>query len=408
MRRRIPELDGYRVLMVFIVSWFHIWQQSWLRPYVGDFSLDFLVRAGYMPVDATILLSGFLMYLPWLDRREAGLPRERIRDFYRRRAARVLPSLVFVSLLMLFAVAIPKRQYATAGGMAVDLLTHFTFTFPFSASTYLGTHLGAASWTLAIEVHFYVLFPFLARLADRRPGAVMLGMAAAAAYFRGFCLWYFTDYQMVVNQMISFMDVYALGMALAVLYRRLAALTEKWRARAEDPVSRRKLLLLSIAATVVLAAGIWGFQAIMRVQARSGSHAEIQAGQMARRLEYALACGTILLSLPFCVRPVRWLFGNPVMRFLAGISMNYYLLHQNIALWLKDHHIPDSVWFTEDTLPNFEGDLTWQMRYTWLCFGLSVIAAILVTYLVEKPCATLMRKGFAALDRRRPDRKKAA
>ena len=26
--RRIPVLDGYRVIMVFIVSWFHIWQQS--------------------------------------------------------------------------------------------------------------------------------------------------------------------------------------------------------------------------------------------------------------------------------------------------------------------------------------------------------------------------------------------
>ena len=27
---RIPELDGLRVLMIFVVSWYHIWQQSWL------------------------------------------------------------------------------------------------------------------------------------------------------------------------------------------------------------------------------------------------------------------------------------------------------------------------------------------------------------------------------------------
>ena len=29
---RIPALDGYRVMLVFLVSWYHIWQQSWLTP----------------------------------------------------------------------------------------------------------------------------------------------------------------------------------------------------------------------------------------------------------------------------------------------------------------------------------------------------------------------------------------
>ena len=62
--RHIPELNGLRVLLVFIVSWYHFWQQSWLTPHVGSVSLDFLVRSGYMPVDGTILLSGFLLFLP--------------------------------------------------------------------------------------------------------------------------------------------------------------------------------------------------------------------------------------------------------------------------------------------------------------------------------------------------------
>ena len=57
---KIPELNGLRVLLVFIVSWYHFWQQSWLTPSIGSYSLDYLLRAGYMPVDGTILLSGFL------------------------------------------------------------------------------------------------------------------------------------------------------------------------------------------------------------------------------------------------------------------------------------------------------------------------------------------------------------
>ena len=30
---QIPELNGLRVLLVFIVSWYHFWQQSWLTPH---------------------------------------------------------------------------------------------------------------------------------------------------------------------------------------------------------------------------------------------------------------------------------------------------------------------------------------------------------------------------------------
>ena len=43
--RRIPELNGLRVLLVFIVSWYHFWQQSWLTPSIGRYSLDYLLRA---------------------------------------------------------------------------------------------------------------------------------------------------------------------------------------------------------------------------------------------------------------------------------------------------------------------------------------------------------------------------
>ena len=73
---RIPELDGLRVLMIFMVGWFHIWQQSWLEPSfeIGGawFSLDHIVRSGYVWVDATILLSAFLMLLPMARRWAAG------------------------------------------------------------------------------------------------------------------------------------------------------------------------------------------------------------------------------------------------------------------------------------------------------------------------------------------------
>ena len=110
--RRIPELDGLRVMLVFIVSWYHIWQQSWLTPRVGRVSLDFLVRSGYMPVDGTILLSAFLLFLPYARSMLEGAPIPDRREFYRKRVMRVVPSFYFITLVMLFCVAIPWHLYA--------------------------------------------------------------------------------------------------------------------------------------------------------------------------------------------------------------------------------------------------------------------------------------------------------
>ena len=146
-RARIPELDGFRVLMILVVAWFHFWQQSWLTPYIGRYSLDFLVRAGYMMVDGTILLSGFLLYLPWARQQRDGGPSPDTRDFYERRFRRIAPSYWLYTLLMLFVVVLPYHLYTRTGDLIKDLLMHFGFIFNWTRPTYLGTQLGGGSWT---------------------------------------------------------------------------------------------------------------------------------------------------------------------------------------------------------------------------------------------------------------------
>ena len=63
--------DLLRVVCIFMVGWYHIWQQSWLSPtlQIGAFRLNLMppVRAGYMFVDWMLMLSGFLLYLPWAN-----------------------------------------------------------------------------------------------------------------------------------------------------------------------------------------------------------------------------------------------------------------------------------------------------------------------------------------------------
>lgn len=378
-RERIPELDGWRVLLIFVVSWYHIWQQSWLTPYIGTYSLDFLVRAGYMLVDGTILLSGFLLFLPYASAMREGGQTPPARDFYLRRVARIVPSYVVFTLIMLFAVALPQGLYRSGAAMAKDLLMHFTFTFTFDLATYVGTPLGAASWTLCVEMQFYLLFPLLARLVMRRPAATLLGMAAVSAYFRLWAVWHFTAYDLVVNQLVSFLDVYALGMALAMLY---VALKEAW------PRLRRPGWGTAMATAIFFLCLITTLALLRRQAAESGGVPAIQAGQMARRLPLCLLLGGCMLSLPFAARPIRLLFGNRVTRFLSAISMNFYLLHQPLAVQLKRLRIPPS----QSPTPNQAGETAWQYPYTFLCFLLSLLSAALLTYLIERPCARAILK----------------
>ncbi len=116
----------------------------------------------------------------------------------------------------------------------------------------------------------------------------------------------------------------------------------------------------------------------------------MQAAQMMRRPLLCLTIAGLMLSLPFAVRPLRFLLGNRVMGWLAAISMNYYLLHQNLAVHLKRLHIPPSV----SNEPNRVGEQPWQNQYMALCFGLSLLGAILITLLIEKPCAWALKKLF--------------
>ena len=100
----IPELDGLRVLMIFTVSWYHIWQQSWLTPVIGGYSLDYLLRSGYVWVDGTVLMSAFLLYRPYAQSRLRGAPLPDPAAFYRRRARRILPGYYTILALTFFGV----------------------------------------------------------------------------------------------------------------------------------------------------------------------------------------------------------------------------------------------------------------------------------------------------------------
>ena len=397
-RQRIPELDGLRVLMIFIVSWFHIWQQSWLSPAIGSWSLDYLVRSGYIWVDGTVLLSSFLLFLPYAKAMREKGPVPDTRDFYYRRVRRILPGYYFIILVVLFGIAIPWKLYSSPQFLVKDVATHLTFTFTFFWDTYIATPLGAASWTLAIETQAYLLFPLIARGVMKKPVLTLCILCAVCFGFRAWCMWALADFSMVVNQLINFLDVYVIGILAAMAYirldekrRALAAVTdaddpEAKEAKPQAAANRKIRIIWQATATIAFVAGFYGLLQMLRFQARSGNTPTIQMNQMIFRPLYAVLFTVLILSAPFAVFPLRKLLGNPVTRFLGGVSMNYYLIHQTVIVHLKRLRFPPSV---SDT-PNMAAEQPWQNQYTLLSFVLSLALAVIVTYAIEKPAGRLL------------------
>ena len=380
---RLPALDGARALFVLVVASFHIWQQSWLTPYltVGNWSLslDPLLRSGYMWVDAMLLLSGFLLYWPYAEASENGKPLPSIGRFYLRRVLRIVPSYYLCVLIMLVFVALPKGSYSNPDGslnawrMGRDLLAHATFTHTLFSFSYTGSPLNGSLWTLGVEMQFYLIFPFLGRSFRRWPVATYLAMLAVAFGYRE---WVKTmpDSTLLFNQLPAQLDAYANGFLAAGIYSALK------RRMKQD---RWTALLF----TALWLMACWGIWQLVRGQASTNGYENIRLGQMERRFLMSGFCALFMLGLLFGCRFLRLIFGNRVTAFLSAVSFQFYMYHQVFAVQLKEWKIPASV--TEN--PWMTGEYSWQVLYTVLCFAGALAIATLVTYAFDRPIARLGR-----------------
>ena len=88
---------------------------------------------------------------------------------------------------------------------------------------------------------------------------------------------------------------------------------------------------------------------------------------------------------------MRRLCSNRAVRFLSGLSFNFYIWHQWLAVKLKQWRVPP---YLAEADPNQAGEMPWQLHYTLLCFAAALILAALITFLVEKPCARRGRRRW--------------
>ena len=163
-----PALDGIRAFAVLLVMLFHA-------------GVPFM-NSGYLGVDVFFVLSGFIITtLLMKEHEETGhinLP-----FFYLRRIFRLYPALLLLLLLVLAGfwglLGIPPTEvssYYRHAAIAALYLTDVALLLDWMPNTSIIMH----TWSIAIEEHYYIVWPFvllaLCRSAKKKHLAKIMGI----------------------------------------------------------------------------------------------------------------------------------------------------------------------------------------------------------------------------------------
>lgn len=364
----IDVLDGIRAVTILIIVWYHIWQQSWIMPIWGNISLDWIPRNGSICVDMMILLSGFCLFLPYAKEKVYGTQIPDAKEFYIKRIARIFPSYYLSVFICLFLFAVPAGEYVNKSFMLKDLLSHIFFVNNLWADTLISTKLNVVLWTVAVEIQFYIIFPFLAKCFRSKPIATYLIMVAI-----GLLSCYMIsinaeniNLRLYVNHTLTFFCVFANGMLGAWAYINIT--------KSMKPNSAVDMLF-----TMLTVCGVYIYKIMCDNHSNSVNG---QKWQVDNRFMLSLVFLFIIISILMAQNTFKILLGNKIMKFIAGISFNLYIWHQYIAVKLKEFRIP---YWDGDVPPNMLNDRAWMWKYQTLCIVSAFAIAILVTYLFEKP-----------------------
>jgi len=215
--QHIPAIDGLRAIAVTAVIFYHLGFQ-W-------------IPGGFLGVDLFFVISGYVITRLLLDSiaRSGGLD---LRGFYKARARRLLPPMIFMIVVTAFYISIWAQDsvkrfltdtpFALTGAMNWWLVFKEQDYFEAIGRPPLLQH----TWSLAVESQFYLIWPVLLLVILKRFGKKVIPLAALAiALFSGAALFLVSlqlDESSSVSHIYFGTDTHSIGLFLG------AALAVSW------------------------------------------------------------------------------------------------------------------------------------------------------------------------------------
>lgn len=168
--RRLPTLTGMRMIAAAMVFLSHTTLMNFFADeQVNDWSFRLFSRAGSAGVGFFFVLSGFV--LAWSAR--DGEPK---RVFWRRRAAKIMPSNLVVCAVVVVLLALTGQDL-----LLWPLLANVTLVQSWVPDMTVFNGVNPPTWSLSCEVFFYAAFPWLIAAVRRISGAWLWPIAGAVA-----------------------------------------------------------------------------------------------------------------------------------------------------------------------------------------------------------------------------------
>lgn len=362
--KHIAALDGLRGIAILMVLMLHLlWANTDPE---GGVLVRFLARAisaGGLGVDLFFALSGFLITGILYD--TLGGSRF-FRNFYARRSLRVFPLYyAFVALVVMISLSLGEHWHAGLLGILTYSIVHPNA--PVTDSKWVNLN---HFWSLAVEEQFYLCWPVLVyflRSKRRIAWAAVIG-AMISFFIRCYIQWsglrnsnVYLGYAWPPARL----DALLFGSALAMLVR------SKWRER----VLQTAPIVLVCGMALLIGYGIHrgSLEAITDPLMQS-------VGLFCAGLT---SCAAIAASLRRGSR-FEGIMNQSVLRFFGRYSYGLYVVHYTIATAVTAKMRP---WI----LAEIHSKLWSVVGTAAVCFGLSLLAAMVSFRFFEQPILALKR-----------------
>jgi peptidoglycan/LPS O-acetylase OafA/YrhL len=300
----MPALDGVRGVAILLVVLRHFFM-GMQNEFGWDDPLLRVFRLGWVGVDLFFVLSGFLITSILDDSKQKGSAGY-FKNFYARRALRIFP-VYYLALLAMLALRVlwpgvdageahPGWQwvYLTNVVQAAENTHAFGITGHF--------------WSLAVEEHYYLVWPAMVLVLSRRGLMIIAALAAIVALLLRVTQVADGQLQMAAYVLTPMrMDSLAAGSFLALLLR------------SERPL----MAYFKPALATALIAGL-GFTAILFWR-NNFDYRDALIGTFGMSFLWALFAATIVLALTW--RPLELAFTAPALRWFGKISYGLYVWH---------------------------------------------------------------------------------